>query len=180
MCVGSEGNGQRASGGVKLGTGEGPIQHSCAPVLGAPWVMRPGYTLVELAFVVLLLGMTGLMVLPSVHRLGDRMAVVGAREAVAGLFAEARIDALQLGGATVRIRSGPWRAWAEAGDSVLGRVDLARDFSVSVSIGRGGSSADVHYDALGMGQVASETLTFLRGDERTELVISGYGRVRRR
>ncbi len=142
--------------------------------------MRHGYTLIELVLVTLLLGVTGLTVLPAAHRLRDRMAVVGAREAVAGLFARARIDALALGGATVRVRSDPWRAWAEAGDSLLGSVDLARDFSVRVSIGRGRSSADVHYDALGVGQVASETLTFLRGDERTALVVSGYGRVRRR
>jgi type II secretory pathway pseudopilin PulG len=142
--------------------------------------MRRGYTLVELTFVMLLMAMTGLTVLPAVHRLRDRMAVVGAREAVVGIFAEARVDALLLGGATVRVRSGPWRAWAEAGDSVLRSVDLERDFSVTVSLGRGRTSSDLRYDALGIGAVASETLTFRRGGEETALVVSGYGRVRRR
>ncbi len=142
--------------------------------------MHRGYTLVELAFVLLLISVSGLAVLPAARSLHDRMAVVGAREAVVGLFAEARVDALLLGGATVRVRPGPWRVWSEAGDSVLRTVHLERDFAVTVWLGRSRTESDLRYDALGIGQVASATLTFRRGAAESALVVSGYGRVRRR
>lgn len=142
--------------------------------------MRSAYTLIEMIFVMLLMAVTALGVLPAARRLRDRMAVVGAREAVAGLFAEARVQALLRGGATVSLRSGSRRAWTRSGDSLIRSIDLEREFAVSVSIGRGRDSSDLSYDALGIGRVTSETLIFRRGREEATLVVSGYGRVRRR
>jgi hypothetical protein len=79
----------------------------------------------------------------------------------------------------VHVRAGPWQAWGEAGDSAFGWVALQEELSVTVELSRGRSATELRYDALGLGQVASETLRFRRGDAASALVVSGYGRVRR-
>ncbi len=142
--------------------------------------MRRGYTLIELGLVLVLSSTTCLVLLSPARNFRDRMAVVAAREAMAGLFARARVDALLRGGSTVHVRAGPWRAWSESSDTVLGTVEVQRDYSVAVTLGGGRTSADVRYDGLGVGRVASVTLEFHRGREETALIVSGYGRVRRR
>ena len=142
--------------------------------------MRRGHTLFELCAVLALAAIAASALFPAVRNLLDRMAVVAAREAVAGLLAEARVVAMTRGGASVHLASGPWRAWAEAGDSAFGMLDLEEDLSVSVELSRDRASTELRYDALGLGQVASETLGFRRGDAGSALIVSAYGRVRRR
>lgn len=142
--------------------------------------MRRGFTLFELCAVLLLAAIAASALLPLGRALADRMAVVAAREAVAGLIAEVRVVALTHGGAAVHLGAGPWRAWAEAGDSLFGWVALERDLSVTVELSRNRATTELRYDAAGVGQVASETLRFRRRDAVSELVVSGYGRVRRR
>jgi hypothetical protein len=141
--------------------------------------MRRGHTLFELCAVLLLVALAVSALLPAGRALRDRMAVVAAREAVAGLVAEARMAALAHGGATVHLQAGPWRAWAQVEDSVLRLVPLESGLAVNVELSRGRTATDIQYDALGLGQVASETVRFRRGDAVRALVISGYGRVRR-
>lgn len=141
--------------------------------------MRRGHTLFELCAALLLGAIALSALLPAGRSLLDRMAVVSAREAVAGLVAQARVAALAYGGARVHVHAAPWRAWVEVGDSVFGEVALERDLSVTVELPRGRSATELRYDALGLGQVASETLRFRRGDAVRALIVSGYGRVRR-
>jgi hypothetical protein len=141
--------------------------------------MRRGYTFFELCAALLLAAMAASALLPAGRDLLDRMAVVAAREAVAGLLADARVAALAHGRASVHLASGPWRAWAQTGDSAFAMVQLERDLAVTVELSRGRAVAELRYDALGLGQVASETLRFRRGEAASSLVVSGYGRVRR-
>lgn len=141
--------------------------------------MRDGHTLLELCSALLLAALAGSVLLRGGRDLRDGMAVVAAREAVAGLVAEARVHAVARGGAVVRIEGGPWRASAEAGDSVLRSVALEEELGVLVTLTRGRTATELRFDALGLGQVASETVRFRRGDVERALVISGYGRVRR-
>jgi hypothetical protein len=141
--------------------------------------MRRGHTLFELCAALLLASLAASISIPPARALLDRMAVVSAREAVAGLIAEARLVAAEHGGASVHVRAGPWREWGETADSMFARVALEEEFSVTVELPRGRSAADLRYDALGLGQVASETLRFRRGGAVSALVVSGYGRVRR-
>lgn len=138
-----------------------------------------GYTLVELAAVLLLLALAGAAVAPAGRRLRDRAAVVAARESVAGLVAEARASALAWGGSSVHLEADPWRAWYVAGDSVRRALALERELGVTVLLSRGRPSTEVRFDALGLGRVASETLRFARGEAVSGLVLSGYARVRR-
>jgi Tfp pilus assembly protein FimT len=141
--------------------------------------MRRGHTLFELCAALFLVGIAASVLLPAGAALLDRMAVVAAREAVAGLIADARVVARTHGGAAVHVRSSPWRAWAQAGDSLFGVMELEKDLAVTVELSRARSATELRYDALGLGQAASETLRFRRGSAASSLVVSGYGRVRR-
>ncbi|HSH75268.1 MAG TPA: hypothetical protein VLA09_06275, partial [Longimicrobiales bacterium] len=69
-----------------------------------------GHTLIELVFVLLLLGVAATSVAPAARRARDHAAVTGAREALVGLLAEARATAVESGAASVRISRNPWRA----------------------------------------------------------------------
>jgi Tfp pilus assembly protein FimT len=139
-----------------------------------------GHTVIELTFVLLLVGVAAASATPAARRLRDRTAVVAAREAVVGLLAEARLAAVEQGAAAVRIASRPGRAELVAGGASLRRVDLSGDFGVTLALGGGRSEVELAYDALGLGRVASQTVSFRRGEAAAELVISSYGRVRRR
>jgi hypothetical protein len=141
--------------------------------------MRRGHTLFELCAALLIAALAASVFLPPARALLDRMGVVAAREAVAGLVAEARLAAVAHGGASVHVQAGPWRAWAQVGDSAFGRVGLEEDLAVTVELSRGRAATELRFDALGLGQVASETIRFRRGVAASALVVSGYGRVRR-
>lgn len=141
--------------------------------------MTRGHTLLELSVVLMLMALTGSVFLSAGRGLRNRSAVVAAREEVAGLFAEARMAALASGGAVVRVRAAEGALWYEAGGHVRRRLDLAEEPGVLVVLSRGRAEADLEYDALGLGRVASETLRFRRGESESTLIVSGYGRVRR-
>lgn len=138
-----------------------------------------GFTLIELLFVLFLVGVTSASLAPVARRHRDRALVVGAREAVVGLFAEARLAAMESGGASVRITTDPARAEAVGASGILRSAAIAEDFGVSLSVG-GPTAVELSYDALGLGRMTSQTITFARGDETTDLIVSNHGRVRRR
>jgi type II secretory pathway pseudopilin PulG len=139
-----------------------------------------GYTLVELVFVLVLSGTTVAALAPAARRQRDRALVIGAREAVVGLLSEARTTAMEAGEASVRITTTPPRAEALVGSVALRAAALDADYGVALSLSGSVVEVELTYDALGLGRVASQTITFRRGDESAELVVSGYGRVRRR
>lgn len=140
--------------------------------------MPRGHTLPELCTALLLGALALSVVLPGASAARDRLSVAAAREGVAGLIAEARVAALAHGGATVHLETLPARAWSEAGDTVLRALDLT-EWGVSLALSGGRTSRVLRYDALGLGQVASETVRFRRGRVDRALVVSGFGRVRR-
>jgi type II secretory pathway pseudopilin PulG len=138
-----------------------------------------GHTLVELTFVLLLVGVAAASVAPTARQLQERAAVAAAREAVVGLLAEARSAAIETGGASVWIDADAGLAEALARGATLRRVALATDFGVTVALS-GARRVELRYDALGLGRMASLTVVFRRGGAAAELVVSSYGRVRRR
>src|SRR5688500_10828824 len=130
-----------------------------------------GFTLVELLFVLLLMGVMSTSIAPVARRQRDRALVVAAREAVVGRLAEARMAAMESGGASVRIAVLPARAEAIADARVLRSADIAEDFGVILSMG-GPANVELSFDALGLGRMTSQTITFTRGGEATELIVS--------
>jgi type II secretory pathway pseudopilin PulG len=139
-----------------------------------------GHTLVELTFVLLLMGVAAASVAPTARQLQERAAVAAAREAVVGLLAEARLAAIETGGATVWIDSGSGLAQAIARGTTLRRVALTTDFGVTVKLSGAQPRVELRYDALGLGRMSSITIVLRRGGAAAELIVSSYGRVRRR
>jgi len=139
-----------------------------------------GHTLIELAFVITLIGMGASLLAPTARRYRDRASVVAARESLVGILVQARGVAMETGGAAVRISSDPWTVRLVAADSTLLTVDFAAEHDVLLALGSGGSEVELRFDALGLGRLAGQTIAFLRGESRAELVVSSYGRVRRR
>lgn len=146
----------------------------------SPSVSRSGFTLLELSTVLFLLGISLSALLPAALYQSDRAAVLGAREEVAGFFHRARFEAVTHGGAILHLEIAPASVGLLFGGEMVERSDLGKEYGVALELSRGRSDADLHFDALGLGRVASQTLTFTRGEARALLVISAYGRMVRR
>ena len=136
--------------------------------------MRSGFTLLELVFAMAVLAVVAGAIVPAAARTSDRAAVIGAREAVAGLVARTRSEALVLGGARLRARSDDGSIWVEAGDSVITSRRLADEFGVTLDVGA--PEAELAFDALGLGRRASRTFVLRRGGAEARLVVAAYGR----
>ena len=141
--------------------------------------MRRGYTLLELLTVLLVMACAVNALLPAARSLTDRMAVVGAREALVGLVARTRSEAFTHGGATLTILSDPPSAWIDAGDTLVTRSEIGSAFGVTLHLTGRRDRARLAFDALGLGRVASQTIRIRRGDANAGIVVSSYGRVRR-
>lgn len=143
--------------------------------------MDRGFTFVELLLFLVLLSLGAASFLPALRHQRDRLAVAGAREAVAGVIARGRAEARARGGAAVVLRASPPGAWVEGRDgdvAVLGS-DLV-SFGVQLELGGEAEEVRLRYDALGVGRVASRTVVFRRGRAEAALVVASYGRVSRR
>ncbi|MFQ5536169.1 MAG: Tfp pilus assembly protein FimT/FimU [Gemmatimonadota bacterium] len=141
--------------------------------------MRTGYTLFELAAVLLLMTVATALLVPLTGSAVDRAAVRGAREAVTAVLAEARVRARILSGAQVELSGPPWVVSLTAGGVELRRVSLAREWGVVVDSVPPGETIRIRFDALGIGRVASRRIILRRNDAVARLVVSGFGRVRR-
>jgi hypothetical protein len=138
-----------------------------------------GVTLVELATALALLAVGLSVALPPAAGLRDRLAVGAARNEVMALLLRARAEAPLRGGARIEFELGADEVRLVSGDSLLVLLHPLRDLGVEVSLGGGRESAEVAYDPLGLGRVASRTVIFARGRARDTLRISSYGRVTR-
>lgn len=149
-----------------------------------------GYTLLEMATVLALLGAAIAPALGGARRLVDRMAVEGAREDVAALVARARTEALLRGEAAVLVARDPARALllvpseegagARRRRTVLTVRDVAAEFGVRILVGGRRGRVELRFDELGLGSMTSRTLRFRRGRSEARLVVSSFGRLRRR
>jgi len=142
--------------------------------------MSRGYSLIELATVMAIVAMAATSLAPGARRYRDAASVAAARESVLGLLTTARVRALGKGGVTVTILGRPWRAVLEEADSVIATVEIEADLGVELTLSRARMTTTLAFDALGLGRVSSETIRFRRASVERLLVISSYGRARRR
>lgn len=105
---------------------------------------------------------------------------MAAREAMVGLVAETRLEAMSVGEARLRVSADSAVAAVASADSTLRRVDFGAEYRVGIRLSGVRSSAELEFDALGLGRMAGQTIRFSRGEAVAEVVVSGYGRVRRR
>ena len=120
------------------------------------------------------------MLVPAARTWADRFAVVGAREATVGLATTARSLALGSGGAALVIDEPSGSAWTDADGVVRDSMELATRFGVSVELLGTRTRATLRFDALGIGRVASQSVTFRRNRAVAGVVLSAYGAVSRR
>jgi prepilin-type N-terminal cleavage/methylation domain-containing protein len=138
----------------------------------------PGFTLPELATVLVILAVVVSSALPSLAALRDRMAILQAREILVGAVAWARRSSQGSGGAWVSVVPDSGRIhW---GDDVQprGSRDLKRELGVILET-PSRAPFTLRFDDLGLGQVTSRTIVFRRGSAETGVSLSSYGRVRR-
>lgn len=142
--------------------------------------MARGFTLLELVVALALSAVVLGVGLPAARRSMERMAVVGAREAMVGMIVRARSEAVTRGGATVVLDASGGTVRVETSAGVVDAVDLASAFGVRLELGASRAEARLPFDGLGIGRITSRTVEVRRGGAVAGIVVSSYGRVTRR
>lgn len=148
----------------------------------SPHWYRAGFTILEMITALVILGSAVAFSLPAMKRQVDRTAVLGAREELAGLLHRARAEAVSLGGAKLHLVADPPAVELRAGGALLSRREFLDDYGpgISMTLSRDRAEAELAFDALGIGRIASQTIRFTRGAAEAGLVVSAYGRLVRR
>lgn len=139
----------------------------------------PGYTLVELVSVLVLLAVGASAFAPTARRFAERATVLSAREEVVRSLGRARAAAVSYGGASVTIRARPPSVRISAGGRVMRDVAIG-DGHLEMELSGGGDSTTLRFGPLGIGRFSNGSVTLRRGGVEAGLVVSSYGRVRRR
>lgn len=143
--------------------------------------MRSGTTLMELVVCLAVLAAVTALATPHLTELGDRLEVRSVREELVGLVTQARGVGVARGGATLVLESEPPAARLVSDGSLVRSVRLGRtDRPPELLLPSGRASATFDFDALGIGRFASATVVVRRGRAEAGIVVSAYGRVRRR
>lgn len=75
--------------------------------------------------------------------------------------------------------SSPAEARIEADGDLLQRRDLGATWRTGLVLSGGRPSAELRFDASGLGTMAARSVTLTRGSAVARLTISAYGRIRR-
>jgi type II secretory pathway pseudopilin PulG len=143
--------------------------------------MKRGTTLIELAASLVILGVLTGLLSPTVATLQNRASVLAAREQFVALVVEARRIAGERGGSVLVVRSEPARVYLVAGtDTVRAAAWPSSPGDAAMVIGGARVGLDLAFDRAGLGRFTSATVRFRKGRSETSLIISSYGRVRRR
>jgi Tfp pilus assembly protein FimT len=142
--------------------------------------MRTGITLIELVIVLAVTSVGLSLLVPAARSWSDRLAVVGAREALVGLLASTRARALAEGGASLVIDEASGSAWIQDARGTRDSVSLVRDFHTSMELVGSRVRSELRFDALGIGRVASQQIIFRKRASQARVVLSAYGGVSRR
>ena len=146
---------------------------------GGPAPNRRGYTLLEIAGALALIGLTLPPLLSLGAELRSRALVSHAVGEASALLARARWEAVSRGGAEVVFSHDPPRGvlFAPSGDTLGRTARLPPGLGLALSGGR--RSARIRYGPLGLGRVSSLTLRFTHGSQDGRLIVSSLGRARR-
>ena len=138
-----------------------------------------GYTLLEAVTVLILLGVGASSVAPAMRRVADRAAVVTAREELIAAVLETRAAGIAAGTSEITlIADHPPSLTIRADGAVLRSATFAD--AITLRIGAGRDSTTIRFDAFGLGRFANETIELIHSGATTSVVVSSYGRVRRR
>ena len=138
-----------------------------------------GHTLIELSIILVLTVVGASALVPSARALRDRAVASAGREALVAGFHDARASAVRHGGATLTIRRAPpaFRVEAPEGDATWVPLD---DVLLRLRLDSDRDSIVVEFDRMGIGRLASHSIEVVVGAASRLLVVSSYGRIRRR
>lgn len=142
------------------------------------FINRRGATLYELLLVLTLLGVFASIAAPSLQSSRDALTVRAAREAVFVLFARARVQALQQGGAEIVLYASADRIQLRNLKGVVSDELLLAPRHVDLIV-EGADPVVLRYDGHGLGRMMSRTINLRSRDAVAGLTISTFGRVRR-
>lgn len=142
------------------------------------FINRRGTTLYELLLVLTLLGVFASIAAPSLKSSMDALTVRAAREAVFVLFARARTQALQHGGAEIFLSASADRIQLRTPQGIVSDELLLAPRHVDLFV-EGTDPVVLRYDGHGLGRMMSRTISLRARDASAGLTISTFGRVRR-
>lgn len=139
-----------------------------------------GTTLLELMITLCLLGILLGAAIPPVDRGLDRLAVLAARDELGAGIRTARAAAGAHGGAAMvlDVAYSRYVIVGAAGDTVGRPVDLGERHGVTLHVPGTTNLITLTFDGLGIGRMASRTVSVRRGVAEARLTVSAYGRVR--
>lgn len=141
---------------------------------------RTATTLTELLLVLAILGILASLGAPSLRKGLDAIAVRSARETTFAIAVRARSLAISRGGADFVLDMPTRMASAiDAAGSAVEQVQLATYGVTIAADGQPNPQIVLHYDAHGIGRIASRTIRFRRGSSEAGLTFSSFGRVHR-
>jgi type II secretory pathway pseudopilin PulG len=142
---------------------------------------RSGVTLPDLIITLAILAILAVMAAPRLRRAGEAMATRSARDAAATEFERARVLALARGTARVIVDPAAAEIRVEAPAGLPAGPPLRLDgFATAVTVdGLATGTANLDFNAIGLGVSANRTIRFRRGQQESRLSLSIYGRVRR-
>jgi prepilin-type N-terminal cleavage/methylation domain-containing protein len=140
---------------------------------------RSGFTLLEVALVLLILGTLLTAGVPRFRRALDAAAVRAARGELISAFAVTRAAAIRSGGASLIIDPSAGDVWIEtaAGVRLPASYPLTARYGVVITSDRS-PPVVLRYDPLGVGRLANATIRLHRRQQSVTLTVSAYGRIR--
>jgi len=119
-------------------------------------------------------------VAPTARRMRDRAAVVSAREEIVGALLHARVSAVARGASELTVSARPRRVTVVSDGDTVRDVLIGDGLGVDVVLSGGRDTTVLRFDPLGLGRFTNTTIRLRRGDAESAVIVSGYGRVRRR
>lgn len=141
---------------------------------------RPGFTIIELLFVLIIVGVVAVLTAPSGRRIMERNAVRSAKQELAAALAIARASAIHNGRPTQFIRSGNKvhvrLVRGSQAVAINAPVDVMRDHKVTVETSRD----TVRFDPRGFATAmpgSHQSFRLRRGAVRDSVCVTRFGRI---
>lgn len=141
--------------------------------------MNRGYSLLEVLVVLSLVGAGASLLAERLRHFGDGIAARAVREEIVGLVSTARARGRASGGAELLLHEDGRYVIRSGRDHDRFGV-ISRSPGVALTLSGGRDSVVVRFDRLGLGRMASTTISVRAGTIERAVVLSAYGRLRRR
>lgn len=142
--------------------------------------MQSGTSLLEVTVVLTLLAVALSVGFQTVAPILHRIQIVGASDEVIALVHLARSEALRVGEAELAIDVRTGVVTVRVVDRTVRTAYLSADYGVELWTSSRQVPVELRFGPLGLGIFAGQTVTLTAGSTRGRVVISPYGRARRR